>query len=288
MSSGDYVLITPAFNEMQSIQQTIESLMKQTIRPVKWILISDGSNDGTDEIMKNWALRVDLISYIRREKDPSVSGFASKVSAIQEAYNHLLGLSFEYIGILDADITLTQTYYEQVIAKFKKNPLLGITGGFIFEQCEGRFESRRTNTDRSVAGGIQLFRRKCYESIGGHLPMPYGGEDWLCEIISRMKGWDVVAFPDIVAYHHNPSAAKRGALKDAIRLGKMDYSVGSHPLFELVKCIRRIQERPFILRALFRLIGFVWSALKGDRVAVSAEVVKYLRTEQMKRLRIFS
>lgn len=287
MSQDAYVLITPAFNEAQRVSQTIESVLKQTVRPQRWILISDGSSDGTDGIMKSWEARVDLISYIRREKDPDVSGFKSKVAAIQEAYTNLHSRSFEYVGILDADITLTQTYYEQVITEFKRNPLLGISGGFIFEQHKGRFESRPTNTTRSVAGGIQLFRRNCYESIGGHQSMPHGGEDWLCEIMARKKGWEVIGFPDIAAFHHNPSGAKRGALKDAIRQGKMDYSVGSHPVFEIIKCARRLQERPFGLRALMRLLGFTCSALKGARKDVSVEVVDYLRREQMHRLRMY-
>jgi len=287
MSQDAYVLITPAFNEVQRLPQTIESVLNQTVRPLRWILISDGSNDGTDGIMKNWEARVDLISYIRREKDPDVSGFKSKVAAIQEAYTNLHALSFEYIGILDADITLTQTYYEQVIAKFKWNPLLGISGGFIFEQHNGRFESRPANTTRSVAGGIQLFRRYCYESIGGHQPMPHGGEDWLCEIMARKKSWQVISFTDIVAFHHNPSDKKRGVLKDAIRQGKMDYSVGSHPLFEIIKCVRILHESPFGLRSLLRLLGFTWSAIKGARKDVSVEVVDYLRREQMHRLRMY-
>ena len=287
MSQDAYVLITPAFNEVHRLPQTIESVLNQTVRPLRWILISDGSNDGTDGIMKSWEARVDLISYIRREKDPDVSGFKSKVAAIQEAYTNLHAISFEYVGILDADITLTPTYYEQVITKFKRNPLLGISGGFIFEQHKERFESRPANTTRSVAGGIQLFRRYCYESIGGHQSMPHGGEDWLCEIMARKKGWEVISFRDIVAFHHNPSGAKRGALKDAIRQGKMDYSVGSHPLFELIKCVRRLQDSPFGLRALLRLLGFTCSAIKGARKDVSVEVVDYLRREQMHRLRMY-
>ncbi len=285
MSQDAYVLITPAFNEVQRLSQTIESVLNQTVWPLRWILISDGSNDGTDGIMKSWEARVDFISYIRREKDSGVSGFKSKVAAIQEAYANLHALTFEYVGILDADITLPPIYYEQVIAKFKRNPLLGISGGFIFEQHKGRFESRPANTTRSVAGGIQLFRRCCYELIGGHQPMPHGGEDWLCEIMARKKGWEVLGFPDIVAFHHNPSDAKRGALKEAIRQGKMDYSVGSHPLFELIKCVRRLQESPFGLRALLRIFGFTCSAIKGARKAVSVEVVDYLRREQLDSLR---
>lgn len=287
MINNAYVLITPAFNESRCLPKTIESVLKQTVRPLRWILISDGSHDGTDTIMKTWEAQANLITYIRREKDPGVSGFRSKVAAIQMAYSHLRALSFEYVGILDADITVPETYYAQVIAEFKRNPILGMSGGFIFEQRNNRFESRPSNSLRSVAGGIQLFRRTCYESIGGHQPMPHGGEDWLCEIMARMKGWEVTAFPKIVAFHHNPSEGKRGPLRDAVRLGRMDYSVGSHPLFEIVKCIRRLQERPFGLRALFRLLGFTWSSIMGVRKAVSSEVVDYLRRDELHRLRMY-
>jgi hypothetical protein len=137
-----------------------------------------------------------------------------------------------------------------------------------------------------VAGAIQLFRRACYEQIGGHMPLSYGGEDWICEILARKNGWSVAAFPDIIAYHHKTSESKRGVFRDALRQGKMDYAVGSHPLFELVKCIRRLRERPFVLRALFRFIGFTWSTLRGDPNKVSAEIVDYVRGEQLKRLRL--
>jgi len=97
----------------------------------------------------------------------------------------------------------------------------------------------------------------------------------------------VMAFPDIVAYHHKPSEAKGEVFKDAIRQGKMDYSVASHPLFELVKCLRRVKERPFFLRALFRLYGFTWSAIKGDSIAVSAEIANYLRQEQLVKIMMY-
>lgn len=279
-----YVLITAAYNEGAHIGATIEAVLAQSVPPQKWVIVSDGSTDNTDAIIRQYSERGNFIQYLRRKKTGTSASFGSKVCAIQAGYKALSGTPYRFVGILDADITFGRDYYERVITKLREEVRLGIAGGYIYERRGQRFRSRPSNTRTSVAGAIQLFRKECYEAIGGHVPLPYGGEDWMCEILARKNGWAVAAFPDIAAYHHKPSEAKRGALKDAIRQGRMDYAVGSHPLFEIVKCIRRVQERPFFLRALFRLFGFAWSAIKREQVVASAEIVDYLRTEQKKRL----
>jgi len=288
MSHSDYVLITAAYNEGEHINATIESVLAQSVVPQKWVIVSDGSTDNTDSIIKHYAERHNFIEYKRREKTDTSTGFASKVYAIHAGYAALPGTSYQFIGILDADITLDRNYYKQIIHKFNEDTRLGIAGGYIYERRKDDFRSRPSNTATSVAGAIQLFRRECYETIGGHVPLPYGGEDWICEIMARKNRWMVMAFPEIVAYHHKPGASKRGALKDALRQGKMDYAVGSHPLFELAKCVRRVKEKPYFLRALFRLFGFTWSVIKGDRIAVSADVALYLRLEQINRLKKYT
>jgi glycosyltransferase involved in cell wall biosynthesis len=287
ISHSEYVLITSAYNEEGQIGATIEAVLAQSIVPSKWVIVSDGSTDNTDTIIKQYAERCKFIEYIRREKTGESPGFASKVCAIHAGYAALLGISYQFIGILDADITFDKDYYERVISKLHEDARLGIAGGFIYERRGGVFKSRPSNAGTSVAGAIQFFRRECYETVGGLTVLPYGGEDWLCEIMARKNGWAVTAFPDIIAYHHKTGEAKRGAIKNAIRQGKMDYAIGSHPLFELVKCIRRVKERPFVLRALFRLLGFIWPAIKGDPIAVSPEIADYLRGEQIKRLSMY-
>jgi glycosyltransferase involved in cell wall biosynthesis len=286
MPKSEYVLITAAYNEGAYIGATIEAVIAQSVPPRKWIIVSDGSTDSTDATIKQYAERYDFIEYLRKEKRGASPGFVSKVNAIHAGYTALAGIPYKYIGILDADITFGPNYYSRVMSTLCMDAKLGIAGGFIYERQGKDFRSRPSNSKSSVAGAIQLFRRKCYEEIGGHVPMPYGGEDWICEILARKNGWSVTSFPDLVAYHHKPGEAKRGAFRDAIRLGKMDYTVGSHPVFELAKCVRRVKERPFFLRALFRLIAFTWFGIKRERRAVSAEIIESLRVEQVKRLKM--
>lgn len=138
---------------------------------------------------------------------------------------------------------------------------------------------------RSVAGAIQFFRRECYEAIGGFIPIKMGGEDTCAEVMARMRGWEVQAFPELKVFHHKRSPAKRGNWKESFRFGLMDYSLGYHPLFEIMKCIYRIKERPYIVSALLRLYSFIWSYCRGEKRPVSNEFIRYVRKEQIDRLR---
>ena len=281
---ASYALVTATWNEEKYIRHTIDAVLNQTILPNAWVIVSDGSTDGTDEIIKETATRSDFVVYIRKERTQEQKGFASKVYAIREGLKHLKNVSYSFIGHLDSDVSFAPNYYEQVLRKFDDEPRLGIAGGFILEERAGRFKSRPSNTTRSVAGAIQLFRKECYEAIGGFLPLPLGGEDWYAEIIARMRGWKVAAFPELKVLHHKPSVATRGILRENSRQGLLDYSFGTHPLFEIVKCVRRMKEKPFVLGALVRMSRFLWAYCRLEKRPVSDELVTYLRREQLGRL----
>ncbi len=272
MISKKYVLISSARNEAVYIEKTIQSVISQSILPVNWVIVSDGSTDGTDEIVIEYARKYEFIHFVRREGNEQRQGFASKVYALREGYSHLNGDAY---------------YIENIILKFSENERLGIAGGFIYEQDGQKFRSRPTNTTRSVAGAIQMFRRECFEAIGGLTPAKLGGEDWIAEIMARMRGWDVEAFPEQRVYHHKSSAGARGVLRERMRQGAGDYSLGSHPLFEIIKCLRRIKEKPYFIGAFIRMSSYFscW-CWREDRV-ISDEIVAFLRQEQIARLKSY-
>ena len=280
-----YVLITAARNEESYITGTIESVLAQTVRPLKWVIVSDGSTDGTDEIVNKYALRYNFIDFQKREHAGADSGFISKALALKQGYLRLKDVQYQYVGILDADITFAPTYYEEMLARFAANARLGIGGGFIYESRSGSFQSRHSNAVYSVAGAIQLFRRACYEAIGGIRAMRAGGEDWLAEIDARMTGWEVSAFPEFVVYHHKQGLSARGVVRDSIRAGVMDYVVGSHPFFEILKCINRFKLRPFVIYGLLRMFGYTLSWLRQEERAVTPPVLAFLRAWQLNRIK---
>lgn len=285
MSIREYVLITAARNEELHIGKTLESVVAQTALPKRWVIVSDGSTDRTDEIVTQYAKKYQFIQFLRAEGNNRPLNFASKVYAIYAGYEQLKKVDYDVIGHLDADVSFDPHYYENNLVKFQQNPKLGITGGFIYEPCKEHFKSRPFNMTRSVAGGIQFFRRECYEAIGGFIPIKMGGEDTYAEVMARMRGWEVQAFPELKVFHHKRGLAIRGNWKESFRFGLMDYSLGYHPLFEIMKCIHRINERPYIASALLRMYSFIWSYCRGEKRPVSNEFIRYVRKEQIDRLR---
>lgn len=284
MNNMAYALVTAARNEEAYIEKTIKSMIAQTILPEKWVIVSDGSTDRTDDIVKDYMKKNYFISLVRRQGDINPN-FGSQVRAINVGIETLKSTKFQFIGNVDADVSFEPTYYENVLDKFILNPKLGLAGGFIYESQRGIFLSRKFNSVNSVAHAVQLFRKECYESIGGYMALPYGGPDWVAEVTVRMKGWEVRAFPEHKVYHHKQGSKARGAIRDSFRQGLMDYSVGSHPFFESIKCLRRAKSKPYLVITFSRMAGFLWAYCRREKRSVSPEFMSYLRKEQMGRIK---
>lgn len=280
----NYVIITAARNEEAYIEKTIKSVLCQTILPKKWVIVSDASKDRTDEIVKQYAGEYKFLQLLRLDKKDYAEDFASKVHAIRKGYEELKDVKYNFIGNLDADVSIETDYYENILRKFAENTKLGIASGFVYEEDHGRFKSRPYNKVRDISGAAQVFRCECYEAIGGYIPVPEGGEDTIAAISARMKGWEVRAFPNFKVYHHKKGVDVRGVLRERFRDGAIGFSIGSHPLFEIMKSFRRIGQRPFLVSSLVRLLGFFSQyCLRKDRV-VNKEFIKFLREDQFNRI----
>ncbi len=284
MNSARYALLTSAKNEEQYIRDAIESVIHQSVLPTAWLIVDDGSTDRTAEIVTEYARRNPFIRLHNCSKEPGRS-FASQYKAIQAAYGMIQELPFEYVGVHDADIAVQgEGYYEQILNEFEEDESLGITGGLIYEKQGGRFANRKGNSLHSVAGGIQMFRRKCFDQIGGYTPLALGGSDWLAQIDARRRGWDVRALPNLHAFHFRPTATACGRMRGWFRLGMLDSSFGSNPIFEFVKCFRRISSKPAIFGSLFQFCGYAWWTLKKPKPLIPQEAVTFLRNEQRTRI----
>ncbi len=280
----DYVLITPARNEQEYIEKAIKSVVIQTVLPKRWVIVSDGSTDRTDEIVKGYQGDHDFIELLRRETDEE-RNFGSKVYAIQAGLERLNGVEYGFIGNLDADVSLEPDYYKRVLARFRDNPKLGIGGGILFELCGEKWVRQQVSALWSVSGPIQMFRRQCYEDIGGYLPLRDGGEDAIAEVTARMHEWQVRSFCDIPVRHlRRTGTEKRNILIARFYEGVTRYSYGNSMMFEMVRNISRIGEKPYVFGSLFRFSGYCWALLRRERQDVPDDVVKFLRCEQMQRL----
>ena len=283
MMKNSYVLVTAARNEEAYIEKTIQSVVNQTILPKRWVIVSDGSTDRTDEIVSQYAANYGFIKLVHA-KPQGKRNYASKVNAIKVGFRLLKSVEYDFIGNLDADVSFGPDNYECILRKFEKNARLGIAGGIIFDFYDGGFQ-RQFASVNSVGGPIQLFRLQCYQDIGGYIPLKKGGVDAIAEVMARMNGWEVRSFPEIRVMHHRRTGTEKGHILSArFRQGVMEYSHGNHPLFEMAKCVSRIREKPYVFGSLFRLLGYNWAFLRRDKREVADEVVKFLRREQIQRL----
>ncbi len=280
-----YALITAARNEEEFIGRTIDAVISQSVLPRKWIIVSDGSTDNTDQIVKEYSEKNGFIELIKRDEGP-IRSFASKAKAIELAYKKLEVLDFDFIGNLDADITFGVSYYKIILDRFADNPKLGIAGGIRSDYSNGRFVELFYNK-LSIAGAFQLFRRQCYESIGGYMALKYGGMDAVAEISARMHGWEVESFVDVKVLHHRSTgSAAESFLGVRFRYGAKYYVVGYHPLFFTLMVIRRmVCKGSYLIGGPFEMFGYAAAALRGEKRPVSDRFVAYLRSEQLFRLR---
>jgi glycosyltransferase involved in cell wall biosynthesis len=284
MKSGNYVLITPARNEENYIERTIKSVIGQNNRPVRWVIVNDGSIDHTEDIVQRYQKEYDFIHLISLEKNDH-RDFSSKVKAFGAGYDHLRDVEYDFIGNLDADVSFDSEYYERVLKEFRRNANLGIAGGIIFEQYGRRFVPQNISPD-SVAGAVQLFRRESYEEIGGYIPLEHGGIDGVAEIMVRMKGWEVRTFPDLrVLHHRRVGTGNSSVLKTKFREGRRFYLLGYHPLFYALRTLVRFKDRPYGCGAVLQICGYAWYSFRCEKRPVSDDFIRYLRWEQILKLK---
>ena len=277
-----YVLVTPARNEAEFIEQTIKSMVAQTILPLKWVIVSDGSTDATDEIVARYLPDHSWIELVRtperRERH-----FAGKVSAFNAGLSALRAMPYDVIGNLDADVTFDQSFFAFLMERFAQDSRLGVAGTAFVENSL-RYDYRFTNIEH-VSGQIQLFRAQCFDDIGGYLPRKIGGIDWVAVTTARMKGWRTRTFTEKTFVHHRQmSSAMHSGLAVPFRGGRKDYALGNHPVWELFRCIYQMTRPPVVIGGGLRFAGFVWAMLSEREQQIPVELIRFNRKEQMHRL----
>jgi glycosyltransferase involved in cell wall biosynthesis len=280
-----YVLITSARNEERFITKTLDSMVAQTVLPERWVIVDDGSTDHTAEIVERYAERHPWIELVRRVQDRD-RHFASKAHAVNTGLERANSLQFEILGNLDADVSFGPDYMEFLMQRFSEDPDLGVAGT-PFTQ-EGHYDSSKDSFEGEnyVAGPCQLFRRECFQEIGGYVPNRAGGLDWIAVMTARMMGWKVRAFPEKRFHHYRPlGTAGRGDLQALFSYGEKDYYLGGSPVWQLFRVAYRMAKKPVLLGGLALLSGYCWAALRRVKRAVSPELMRFHRREQKKKLR---
>lgn len=278
-----YVLVTPARNEANVIEETIRAVVAQTVLPLKWAIVSDGSTDGTDEIVQRYAAQHPWIELVRTPERKE-RHFAGKVMAFNAGWARMEGLQYDVIASLDADITFEPDYFEYLLEKIAFDPQLGVTGTPYRDTTSEIYDFRFMTVDH-VSGACQVFRRACFEDIGGYVAAKGGAIDTIATLTARMKGWKTRTFTEKISLHHRAlGSAQSGPIRMRFNLGKRDYAVGNDPLWQIFRGIYQMAKKPYIIRGCALIAGYMYAAARRMDRPVSGELMAFRRREQMGRL----
>lgn len=265
------------------IEGTIRAVAAQTVRPLKWAIVSDGSTDGTDEIIQRYAAEHPWIELVRTP-ERNERHFAGKVMAFNAGWARMAGLDYEVIASLDADITFEPDYFEFLLEKIALNPDLGVAGTPYRDTTSEVYDYRFVSTDH-VSGACQVFRRTCFEEIGGYVAAKGGAIDTIAALTARMKGWKTRTFTEKICLHHRAlGSAQSGPIRTRFNLGKRDYAIGNDPLWEVFRGFYQMAKRPYIIRGCALIMGYMYSSIRRIERPVSRELIAFRRKEQMERL----
>ena len=275
-----YILVTPVKNEENNLPKLINSVAGQTIKPVLWIIMDDGSSDKTPEIIKEAKQKYQWIQSIRlgegvRDAWLHLSGVIKKGIDFSFDFCRKNGIIYNYLGTVDGDIILENLFYEKLIDKFEKNPKLGIASGRTWV-LDG---SKMILMENSLPGGVKLCRKKCFEECGG-IPLS-SSWDSVLNTKAMIRGWDVKRFEDVKLFTVRYGASAEGLWKGHKEHGISSYYLGFNFIHALAKGLKLSMEKPYYLGIAY-LYGYFRSLILRKKQIDDNEVKNYYRYVQSK------
>lgn len=257
------VIIAPVRDEADLIRLTLDSMVAQTVKPVEWIIVDDGSQDGTADIVREYAEKHSFIRLVQRPDRGFRKVGGGVVAAFKFGITQIQHQEYEYIAKLDGDMSFGPRYLELMFQQFAQDPKLAAVSGKVFREEDGQ-KIEEHIIDEHVAGQFKLYRRVAFEEIGGFV------EEVLWDGIdvhtARMKGWNTLSFfdPEAVLMHHRlMGSSDKNVYRGRLRWGRGIWFMGYHPLYALASGVFRMREKPFVIGGLLIIAGYIGAAIKG-------------------------
>jgi biofilm PGA synthesis N-glycosyltransferase PgaC len=283
MNHVDYVIITPVRDEAEHIESTIDSVKAQTVVPSRWIIVDDGSTDGTSDIVDGHASSTPWIQVVHRaDRGRRVNG-GGVMEAFHAGYELLQEHAWQYLVKLDGDLSFGSQYFEECFELFRTDPRLGIGGGTVCEMRHGKKQIESAGDPPfHVRGATKIYRRECWDQISPLVRA--AGWDTVDEVKANMLGWTTRTFPELDVIQLKPTGSADGAWRNAFKNGRANFVTGYDPVFMTAKCLKRALVRPLVVGGVAMACGF-WSGYwRGVQRTPDSNVIAYLQRQQRRRL----
>ena len=277
-----YVVVSPTRNEAQYLPLTIASMCAQTVKPWRWVLVDDGSSDQTAQLIDAAAAQHPWILAVHRKDRGSRVAGTGVIAAFYDGYALIADLPWDYVVKFDGDLSFSPDYFEKCLQEFDADGKLGIGSGTCCRLAHGVMEPEFAGEPPfHVRGPSKIYRRACFEAIGGLLKAP--GWDTVDLIKAQMLGWKSLTFPGIFIVHLRATGGAYGSWSNWVKNGLANYITGYHPVFMLCKCVKRMLYRPH-LAGIGLWCGFMKGYFKRIPQVDDRAMIKYLRRQQWRAL----
>jgi poly-beta-1,6-N-acetyl-D-glucosamine synthase len=270
-----YVVVSPVKDEARYVEHTLRSMTRQTLKPVSWVIVDDGSTDETREIVNRYAEQYSFIHVVQHRG----SGVRAPGSAVIRAFNcgcESLGTTdYDVIVKLDCDLGFGPDYFEKLIGRLMCEERLGIASGVYLEQDSTRTWRPVKMPSYHAFGACKAVRRSCFEQIGRFVSAK--GWDTVDEIRAMNLGWRTTHFVDLETTHHKPEGSGIGLLRTSKMHGEIFYTTGGDAFSLMFKGVRRLSTAPVVLGALALVFGYSAAALKRAPRLVTADEARAYR-----------
>ena len=283
MSPADrsYLLITPCRNEIEYGRRTLDSVVAQSVRPAKWIIIDDGSTDGTSELLAEYAAEHSFIEILRKPDRGRRSVGPGVIESFYLGYEASTPEDYAYLCKLDLDLELPPTYFETLIQRMEANPRLGTCSGKPYvRDAEGNLHPETAGDEMSV-GMTKFYRVACFQQIGGFVrEVMWDGID--CHRC-RMLGWVACSWdePELRFVHLRPmGSSQKNILVGRMRHGFGQHFMGTGLLYMTASAVFRMAKPPLFIGGLCMLAGYLSSLIRRRPRYDDPEFRRFLRRYQ--------
>lgn len=271
----NYLVISPVKDEKAHVHRTLESMVRQSAKPIRWILVDDGSADGTSEVLSEYARQHGFMAVVRRPAGQVRGPGSAVVRAFNLGLKAAAGLDYEVLVKLDCDVSFAPDYFERLLREFRRDPKLGIASGVYLESFDGRSWQEIEMPAYHAAGASKVIRRSCFEQIGGFVVAR--GWDTVDEIRAIARGWRTTHFPELKFRHWKPEGTGIGAMRTNYMHGEVYYRTGGGKLFFLLKVLHRFTRRPWAVAGAALAWGYLRTLLARTELLVTAEEARRYR-----------
>lgn len=278
-----YAIVTTARNEEGYLADLVGSIAAQIARPVCWMIVDDGSSDRTPDVIRQARAEHDWIATLARPTGQAHS-FGSKASAIAAGYRAISGKPFQALAVIDADTLFEPDYCASLLQRMAADPRVGIAGSLYTDDAGRTRRTRGLPNHTDVPGSCQVFRRECFEQIGGYRELELGGIDTLASIEARGHGWRTVVYPDLRYQHLGPMGRGKSAIRRGVMHGRRAYRLGGDPLWETARLLRHIVRKPYVVVGMAELFGYWMALIRRDQQYLPPDLVRFRRREQRRRV----